>query len=167
MTRPKGTHHVDLEYHRRECTVCKHDEIEQIEHLFLVPVPVSHIAKQYDVSRYAIFAHMDATGLNEVRENAIWRGVLEVNSIALAQIVDAGKLKNPARTFISTSTLLAKKRGDMIERTVDLTEQIKGKSEEEANFFLQNDRWPSKAELEMQRLSARAMSGDTDKTTTH
>jgi hypothetical protein len=58
-----------LERHLRLCTVCNHDDREDIEDDFLNWLPAEDIADNYDLDYQAVYRHARATGLSDQREN--------------------------------------------------------------------------------------------------
>ena len=64
-----------LERHQRLCTICAHDDREDIEADFLNWLPAEDIADTYDLDYQAVYRHARATGLFTERERNL-RGAL-------------------------------------------------------------------------------------------
>jgi len=64
-----------LERHERLCTICDHEDREDIEADFLNWLPAERIASHYDLDYQAVYRHARATGLFTEREHNL-RGAL-------------------------------------------------------------------------------------------
>ena len=72
---PAPQNETPLERHQRLCTICAHDDREDIEADFLNWLPAEDIADTYDLDYQAVYRHARATGLFTERERNL-RGAL-------------------------------------------------------------------------------------------
>lgn len=68
---------TSLERHQRLCTICDHEDREDIEADFLNWLPAGNIAHHYDLDYRAVYRHARATGLFAEREQNL-RGALSL-----------------------------------------------------------------------------------------
>ena len=88
-----------LERHQRLCTICDHEDREDIEADFLNWLPADDIADTYDLDRHAVYRHARATGLFAGRERNL-RGALGliVERASSAQVT-AGNVLRAIRAY--------------------------------------------------------------------
>jgi len=107
-----GENPVSRGRHEYECRICAHIQRADIEEAFVNWVSSARIAKQYDVSRDAIYRHAHALGLMGQRRRNI--------RAALERIIEkAGEVQVNATAVVSAASAYARinSRGEWVERT--------------------------------------------------
>ena len=59
---------ASLRRHQSQCSVCCHPECQEIEEAWLDWANTAQLAEKHRLSRYAVSRHMDALGLDRVRQ---------------------------------------------------------------------------------------------------
>jgi hypothetical protein len=72
----QSTSAVSLGRHAHQCTICSHPNLDEIEQAFVNWASPSELAREYSVSRDAIYRHARALSLIDVRRRNI-RAALE------------------------------------------------------------------------------------------
>src|SRR5208337_3893803 len=98
--------------HERQCRICTHARRADIEEAFVGWVSSARIAKQYGISRDAIYRHAHVFGLMGQRRRNI--------RAALERIIEkAGEVDVNAAAVVSAASAYARinSRGEWVERT--------------------------------------------------
>jgi hypothetical protein len=67
----KGVSNVNLGRHQSQCTICQHPKREEIEEYYLHWFGVDMLSSCYGVTRYSIYRHVRALGLDKKRRATI------------------------------------------------------------------------------------------------
>ncbi len=107
-----GENPVSRGRHEHQCRICRHARRTDIEEAFVGWVSSARIAKQYGVSRDAIYRHAHVFGLMGQRRRNI--------RAALERIIEkAGEVEVNATAVVSAASAYARinSRGEWVERT--------------------------------------------------
>ena len=140
-----GENPVSRGRHEYQCRICAHIQRADIEEAFVNWVSSARIAKQYDVSRDAIYRHAHALGLMGQRRRNI--------RAALERIIEkAGEVQVNATAVVSAASAYARinSRGEWVERTEDRKPQC----------ALREDEPSGDGSLCQRRSSPRVVHGD-------
>jgi hypothetical protein len=107
-----GRKQVSPGRHEYQCTICSHNQREDIEHAFVNWEKPSRLAKKYSVSRDSIYRHAHALNLFEKRRRNL-RAALE------RLIEKADDVEVNAAAVVSAVSALARinAKGEWVERT--------------------------------------------------
>jgi len=129
--------------HVAQCTICAHEDLAAIDAAYLAYRPVDEIAADYSVCRDAVYRHAKALNLEERRSS---------NILGLCSwILEKGQLQDIEVTpalLANAMQLSAKIRGQLVDRTLDLTTQLRSASDAELDFFELHGRLPTAGELQ-------------------
>ncbi len=135
---------MDIERHRRKCTVCACEEKAEIEAAYVAYKPVDEIARMFSVDRTAIYRHVAAYPvLKEKRFDNILGACDWIIGHGMRNLDNGGMEPTPA-LLSAAMGLGAKIRGQLIDRTADVTVQLEKATEPELAFFAKTGRLPGK-----------------------
>lgn len=135
-----GENPVNRGRHERQCRICTHARRTDIEDAFVNWVSSSRIAKQYGVSRDAVYRHAHVFGLMGQRRRNI--------RAALERIIEkAGEVEVNAAAVVSAASAYARinGRGEWVERTetVNLNALFERMSQAELEAYAKDGVLPS------------------------
>lgn len=140
--------------HKGKCNVCNHPDLEEIEALYMDRVPIKEIAALYDLPHYSLYRHVDYYDLFAERVRKSAETFAEWGSMAEKQVkrdLDEMDPKDRVKFMFDCYAKAAKLAGVEVDRTMEVSEEIEDRSEEELEFMAEHGRWPSSRELDRLR----------------
>ena len=129
---------MNLDKHRRRCTVCKHPQREEIEDQFLGFQSPRSLERKFELPETSVYRHAKALRLYSKRENSL--------VVALGRIIEKGVTNLPqitATNLIEAIKAQAKLTGQWIDRTQAFPAELQGKTDEELDYFATHGVWPA------------------------
>jgi Zn-dependent peptidase ImmA (M78 family) len=135
-----GENPVNRGRHEHQCRICAHAHRADIEEKFVNWDSLAHIAKQYGVSRDAIYRHAHVFGLMGQRRRNL--------RASLERIIEkAGEVEVNAAAVVSAASAYARinSRGEWVERTetVNLNALFERMSQAELEAYAKDAVLPS------------------------
>ena len=128
--------------HADRCTVCKHPQRKEIEGKFLRFGKRYALEREYELPKDSLYRHAKYFDLYSKRDET--SGLHTIIEHGLAALAD----KPPSATnTIEALKALAKLNGRWIDRSEDITEQLKKCSDAELEFYAVHGRLPNPDEL--------------------
>ena len=131
----------DQSKHANRCSVCKHPEKAAIENAYINCRRRSLVEKEYELPRDSLTRHAKYFHLNKKRktENFLW------------MVVESGldRLKEHPATAAHLNDALktiAKLRGELVDRTEDITKTLQSASYAALEFYREHGRIPTPEE---------------------
>lgn len=145
--------------HAARCNVCKHEDREEIEKLYLSNVPNTRISQMYEgITVHSLGRHIAALNLDEkraARRKARLGDLVAMLSDAIDETTIADlPAKEKVALLLKAEQEEARLRGEIVEKKQkvaaeiqEIQDELEGKSQDELEFYSLHKRWPEPGEM--------------------
>ena len=140
---------ISLTAHCAQCSICKSEHKDEVEAMYVAYRPLREIEEKTELSQSAIHRHIQAFPELKERRRQNTLGICDYLIEKGLEAVENGTLRITPALLAEGFKMGAKVRGQLIDRTMDVSAALEGASDEELKFFEVTGRMPEKGELEV------------------